>query len=634
MKVTELSHLPNGVRGLALKRLSKARFIAPNAQIYDIPQWKCREIRGGLVPGFLVPQSHRISSENLAAQTVSVPLVFSVKLRSLHLLLLPPMVTDNLALWEISTQQKNISSFSIKVFGKRFRRASQEAESKTRQQSLFNSPNESLPNSESKPHTNIDPFGYLYDLLYPPPSEIADESIPKFTDLRDYQKDGVQFLVQRDHALLADDMGLGKTAQCSIALAILRKSERVGTALIICPRAVISQWKDEAKKWGDLHVRVVDGTPEQRRLIWVHNTGVLLVTPHIVERDRDWIEDKKFDLVVCDDVSMLKNPDAKITRAIRAIPRQRSWCLNGTPLEIRPEDFVNVMEFVCPGLFKPHERHYAPSSHAVKNRVAPYFLRRTKQKYLVESNELKPKIVKEPISLEMSLEQWERYRVFEQGKWDVFQKEDTKSNKMHIFAILLELVQICNFDETTKKSAKTDYLMRQLTDVLSEKQPEVKAIVFSRFVKTLQHLETRMAKFSPLVYHGGLSDKQRDAILHQFRTEGRLLLMSTKSGARGLNLQEANHVFHFDRTWNPVDALQGEDRCWRFGQKREVYVSRYIQKGTIEERIDANLRCKIGLIDEYVESMADDPDSDVDSIIDGRWSMEELIDLLRPSRSH
>lgn len=578
---------------------------------------------------FLVPQSYRIVPENWKPQSVPVAFLFHIDVRSQKFWIGIPAITSLPLFEKAPVHQKLIPIFAINIFGKRYWRAVEEAKRKTDQPSLFNPPDDTAPSKEITLQTTHDPFSYLYDLLYPPPSEIADASIPKFTDLRPYQKEGVQFLVQRDHALLADDMGLGKTAQCSIALAILRKSERVGTALIICPRAVISQWKDEAKRWGDLHLRIVEGTPEQRRLIWVHNTGVLLVTPHIVERDKDWIADKKFDLVVCDDISMLKNPDAKITRAIRAIPRQRSWCLNGTPMENRPEDFVNVMEFVCPGLFKSQEREYAPPSQIVKKRVAPYFKRRTKKECL---KDLPEKRVPAPITLEMSPEQWQTYRALEQREWEAFQKEGVKTNKIHIFAVLLRLVQTCNFDRDTGKSAKTDYLLQQLTDVLPTKQPEIKAIVFSRFVETLRYLETHLAKFNPLVYYGGLSDKQRDAILHQFRTEGRLLLMSTKSGARGLNLQEANHVFHFDRTWNPVDALQGEDRCWRFGQKREVFVSRYMQTGTIEERIDANLRRKIGLIDEYVESIADDPDGDADSIIDGRWSMEELIDLLRPSR--
>ena len=657
MSKAQTDHFPTGLRGLALRNLDKIRFAPTETSIYSIPKWKEQEVLGGFVGKITRPPSQAIPTEQwtksislfeaelIGSQQsytvpfgvwkisiIVLPLAFFIPIQSQTFLFASPSISHDLASWKVTTHSKLLGKFAIKVFGKCFRMAVQEAHRDAKQPSLFNPLSDNL--NATQPQKIVSPYGDLYDLLYPPPSEIADESIPKFTDLRDYQKDGVHFLVQRDHALLADDMGLGKTAQCSIALAILRKSERVGTALIICPRAVISQWKDEAKRWGDLHVRIVEGTPEQRRLIWVHNTGVLLVTPHVVERDRDWIEDKKFDLVVCDDVSMLKNPNAKITRAIRAIPRQRSWCLNGTPLENRPEDFVNVMEFVCSGLFKPQEREYAPASQIVKKRVVPYFLRRTKQKYLVECNELKPKIVAEPISLEMSSEQWQTYRALEQREWEAFQKEGVKTNKVHIFAVLLRLVQTCNFDRDTGRSAKADYLMRQLSDTLTDKQPEVKAIVFSRFVETLQHLEKSLLRFKPIIYHGGLSDNQRDAVLHQFRTEGRLLLMSTKSGARGLNLQEANHVFHFDRTWNPVDALQGEDRCWRFGQKREVFVSRYTQKGTIEERIDANLRRKLGLIDEYVESIADDPDSDIEQIISERWSMDELIELLRPSRPH
>jgi hypothetical protein len=56
------------------------------------------------------------------------------------------------------------------------------------------------------------PYARLYDLLYPPPDDFIVEQIASAAELRPYQKEGINFLVTREHALLADDMGLGKTA--------------------------------------------------------------------------------------------------------------------------------------------------------------------------------------------------------------------------------------------------------------------------------------------------------------------------------------------------------------------------------------------------------------------------------------
>src|SRR5258708_916101 len=102
--------------------------------------------------------------------------------------------------------------------------------------------------------------------------------------------------------------------------------------------------------------------------MWESFPGAIIATPQIVLNDIDVISKSYFDLVVCDDVAMLKNP-GKITTAIRRIPRSRSWCLSGTPLENKPEDFANVMHFVKPDLFSGHERLKAPSRTELQARV-------------------------------------------------------------------------------------------------------------------------------------------------------------------------------------------------------------------------------------------------------------------------
>jgi non-specific serine/threonine protein kinase len=59
-----------------------------------------------------------------------------------------------------------------------------------------------------------------------------------------------------------------------------------------------------------------------------------------------------------------------------------------------------------------------------------------------------------------------------------------------------------------------------------------------------------------------------------------------KAGGTGLNLTRANHVFHFDRWWNPAVENQATDRAFRIGQKRNVLVHKFITSGTLEEKID------------------------------------------------
>ncbi|MDT2192625.1 C-terminal helicase domain-containing protein [Paenibacillus larvae] len=79
-----------------------------------------------------------------------------------------------------------------------------------------------------------------------------------------------------------------------------------------------------------------------------------------------------------------------------------------------------------------------------------------------------------------------------------------------------------------------------------------------------------------------------------------VFLLSLKAGGTGLNLTAANHVFHFDRWWNPAVENQATDRAYRIGQTRNVQVHKFITLGTLEERIDEMIEQKLGLSQQIV----------------------------------
>ncbi|OLE97617.1 MAG: hypothetical protein AUG75_06135 [Cyanobacteria bacterium 13_1_20CM_4_61_6] len=78
-------------------------------------------------------------------------------------------------------------------------------------------------------------------------------------------------------------------------------------------------------------------------------------------------------------------------------------------------------------------------------------------------------------------------------------------------------------------------------------------------------------------------------------TEPSLFILSLRAGGVGLNLTKANHVFHFDRWWNPSVEDQATDRAFRIGQRKNVFVHKFVAMGTMEERIDAMIEDKKGL---------------------------------------
>jgi len=81
-----------------------------------------------------------------------------------------------------------------------------------------------------------------------------------------------------------------------------------------------------------------------------------------------------------------------------------------------------------------------------------------------------------------------------------------------------------------------------------------------------------------------------------------IFLLSLRAGGLGLNLTRANHVFHFDRWWNPAVEDQATDRVFRIGQTRDVWAHKFICMGTLEERIDDLIESKKALAESVIGS--------------------------------
>jgi SNF2 family DNA or RNA helicase len=166
----------------------------------------------------------------------------------------------------------------------------------------------------------------------------------------------------------------------------------------------------------------------------------------------------------------------------------------------------------------------------------------------------------------------------------------------HVFELVLRLKQICNFDPATGESAKLDRLEADLEEVAASGQ---KAIIFSQWVRSLEQLAERLARFRPAQFHGKVPSRQRDAVIERFRNDPdcHVMLMSYGAGSVGLNLQFAGYVFLFDRWWNPAVEDQAINRAHRIGASGPVTVTRFLSVGTIEERINQILEEKREIFD-------------------------------------
>jgi SNF2 family DNA or RNA helicase len=157
----------------------------------------------------------------------------------------------------------------------------------------------------------------------------------------------------------------------------------------------------------------------------------------------------------------------------------------------------------------------------------------------------------------------------------------------------------------TARSGKTQRLMEMLEEALAAGD---RALIFTQY-RQMGHLLVSMIRadldVDALFLHGGTPQAKRDALVDRFQSQepaAPIFVLSLKAGGVGLNLTAANHVFHFDRWWNPAVENQATDRAFRIGQTRTVNVHKFVSSGTLEERIDQMIEQKTELASQIIGS--------------------------------
>lgn len=430
--------------------------------------------------------------------------------------------------------------------------------------------------------------------------------------LHDYQWEGIAFLYRSRSALLADEMGLGKTVQASVALALLLNSQNeIRRALIVAPASLITNWISELAMWApSLVVRRVQGNVQEREAFYLLPIPVLVSSYEQIRKDGlDRIPSNTFDIVILDEAQRIKNGHSATALACRLLPRNRAWALSATPLENSTSDVTAILGFLDPSIREDL------SGPQLIEKLGAMMLRRRKRDV---RGELPPVIVQD-LKLDLTPSQRMKYDDLWVNRWAEVKANSAGDAGAVLLGLITRLKVICNLDADTDASSKLQAL-QQICQGVGERG---RILVFSQFVETLKWVSNRLALPYGLVT-GSMLDAQRQAIMHQFRTEPapRMLLVSLRAGGVGLNLGEATHVILFDRWWNPAVEMQAIYRAHRFDRDEPLQVIRFLVADSIEERIADILNQKEGLFYGVVE--APEPQAQ-------RFTVKELMRILELS---
>jgi len=425
--------------------------------------------------------------------------------------------------------------------------------------------------------------------------------------LRDYQREGlgwIEFLRRFNFGgCLADDMGVGKTAQVLALLetrrALRESGEKIGPSLVVVPRSLVFNWKEEASRFTP-NLKVLDHTGAERGTNDFSGYDLVLTTYGTLRRDAAQLKDVEFDYVVLDEAQAIKNAGTESAKAARLLQGEHRLALSGTPVENHLGELWALFEFLNPGMlgaaqaFKlagpaarnPDEETRRMLSHAIR----PFILRRTKEQV---ARELPPK-TEQTIYCELKPEQRKLYNElrdhYRAALLNRIETEGLAKSKMQVLEALLRLRQaachpgLIDLQRRGENSAKLDSLLNQVREVLDEGH---KALVFSQFTSLLAIVRERLDADGVTYEYLDGATRDRQARVERFQNDPDcpLFLVSLKAGGLGLNLTAAEYVFLLDPWWNPAVEAQAVDRAHRIGQTRQVFAYRLIARDTVEEKV-------------------------------------------------
>jgi len=463
--------------------------------------------------------------------------------------------------------------------------------------------------------------------------------------LRPYQLRGVSWLEYLRQiglgACLADDMGLGKTVELIAFLLHERehKEEHEGEtgqereecrakapfqpALLICPMSVAGNWQKELERFAP-GLQVVVHHGQNRRtgpgfLQEAMEKDVVITTYALAQRDEEHLSAVSWSHVILDEAQNIKNQAARQTQSIKRLSSGQKIALTGTPVENRLSELWSIMDFLNPGYlgsFQSFRKNFVLPIEKYKNKSSSEALRSIIQPFVLRRLKTDPTVIKDlPEKMEMRVnysltaEQASLYAAVVEEMLSRIESLDGMERRGQILAALTKLKQICNHpalflqdgSALAGRSGKLSRLEEMLYEVLAGGNS---ALIFTQYAgmgAMLRHYLQEKLGVEALFLHGGTSKKQRDDMVQRFQAGGSpIFILSLKAGGIGLNLTAASHVFHFDRWWNPAVENQATDRAFRIGQKKNVFVHKFVCLGTLEERIDRMIEQKKALAESVI----------------------------------
>lgn len=431
-------------------------------------------------------------------------------------------------------------------------------------------------------------------------------------EAHDYQKRATELVISTPKIGLFLDMGLGKTVITMTAIQDLMFDRfEVSRVLVIAPKRVAEDtWTREHAKWDhlkDLKISKVLGTAAQRRkaleaeadIYVIGRDNVVWLVEHFQKVRKGW----PFDMVVIDELSSFKNPQAKRFRALRkAMPYvKRVVGLTGTPspnglMDLWAEVYLlDRGERLGSTLGAYRERYFRPGARngyvvykwdalpgarkEIEARISDICISMSAADYL-----RLPKRIDNVIPVQLSPAEMAAYKTMEAEQ--LLQIEDDDIAALNAAAVMTKLLQIANgsvYAVDGKVVQIHNAKLEALEEIIDTTDGPV--LVFYSYKHDLAAIQGSIKGARVLNSTADIADWNAGKV--------QVLLAHPASVGYGLNLQEGGHVIvWYGLTWSLELYQQANARLYRQGQEKPVIIHHLIAEGTVDEEVMQALQHK------------------------------------------
>ena len=424
----------------------------------------------------------------------------------------------------------------------------------------------------------------------------------------EYQRRATEMIETLPACGLFLDMGLGKTVITLTAIKDLWEDFAVSRVLVIAPKRVAEDtWSREHQKWDhlrDLRVSLILGSRKQREAALEAEADV-----YVIGRDNVvWLTEMygrgwPFDMVVIDELSSFKNPQAKRFRALRRVmPRtDRVVGLTGTPspnglldlwaqiyLLDRGERLGRTLGSYRDTYFKPGARNgyviykWVPRPGAyeqIEKKISDICVSMSAEDYLKL-----PRRVDNLIPVRLSDREMKQYRQMEEEQLIRIQGEDVVA--LNAAAVMTKLLQMANgavYSADGNVVSVHHWKAEALKEIVEATGEPV--LVFYSYRHDVGAIREEIPEARELEGPGDIAEWNEGKI--------RVLLAHPASVGYGLNLQAGGHVIvWYGLTWSLELYQQANARLHRQGQEKPVIIHHLIAEGTVDEQVMRALQHK------------------------------------------